>query len=187
LRIEPQSIPGVFAFTPKRFGDARGYFTETFRADVFAAHAPGVSFVQDNQSLSAEAGTIRGLHFQTPPFAQAKLIRVLAGAILDVAVDIRQGSPAYGRHVAMRLDAGTGTQLYVPAGFAHGFCTLEPGTLIAYKVSAYYSAANDRGLAFDDPALGIAWPVAADKAVLSAKDRAQPRLADLAPAFTHPA
>jgi len=187
LRVEPQAIADVLAITPKRIGDARGYFSETFRCDVFEAHCPGVRFVQDNQSLSAEAGTLRGLHFQTAPFAQAKLVRVLAGAILDVAVDIRHGSPSFGRHVALRLDADSGTQLLVPAGFAHGFCTLEPATLVSYKVSAYYSASNDKGLAFDDPALAIAWPVAARKAVLSAKDRTHPKLADLPAYFTYPA
>ena len=184
MRIESQAIPDVLAITPKRIGDARGYFSEVFRRDVFASHCPGLDFVQDNQSLSAQAGTIRGLHFQTPPFAQDKLIGVLAGAILDVAVDIRRGSPSYGRHVALRLDAANGTQLLIPAGFAHGFATLEPGTLVHYKVSAYYNAACDKGLAFDDPALGIAWPVTADKAVLSAKDRLHPKLADLPAYFT---
>ena len=187
MRIEPQAIPGVIALTPKRHGDARGYFAETFRRDVFATQCPGYDFVQDNQSLSAEPGTLRGLHFQTDPFAQAKLISVLAGAILDVAVDIRRGSPTYGRHVALRLDAATGTQLLIPAGFAHGFCTLEPATLVTYKVSAHYSAANDRGLAFDDPTLAIAWPVAADTAILSAKDRTHPRLAELPVYFTYSA
>jgi len=187
LHIEPQAIPEVVAFTPKRIGDARGYFSEVFRRDLFATHCPGVDFVQDNQSLSAEAGTLRGLHFQAPPAAQAKLIRVLAGAILDVAVDIRAGSPTFGRHVALKLDAATGTQLYIPTGFAHGFCTLEPHTLIHYKVSAYYSAAHDRGLAFDDPALAIAWPVAAAKATLSGKDRTHPKLAELSACFTYAA
>ena len=187
MRIESQAIPDVLAITPKRIGDARGYFSEVFRRDVFASHCPGLDFVQDNQSLSAEAGTLRGLHFQSNPFAQAKLIRVLSGAIFDVAVDIRAGSPTYGRHAALRLDAATGTQLLIPAGFAHGFCTLEPDTLIHYKVSAYYSAAHDRGLAFDDPALAIAWPVAPGKAILSGKDRTHPRLAELPAYFSYPA
>ena len=182
LQIERLAIADVFAITPKRIGDARGYFSEVFRRDLFADLAPGLEFVQDNQSLSAEAGTIRGLHFQANPHAQAKLIRVLAGAILDVAVDLRRGSASYGRHVAMRLDAATGAQLFIPAGFAHGFCTLEPATLIHYKVSGYYNAGADKGLAFDDPALGIAWPVAASAAILSAKDRTHPKLADL-PAY----
>ena len=179
MLIERLAIPDVVAVTPKRIGDARGYFSEVFRRDQFASIMPGLDFVQDNQSLSAEAGTIRGLHFQASPHAQAKLIRVLAGAIFDVAVDLRRSSPTYGHHVALRLDAATGAQLFIPAGFAHGFCTLEPGTLIHYKVSAYYEAAADKGLAFDDPSLGIAWPVAAGKAVLSGKDRTHPRLAEL--------
>ena len=187
MHVERLAIPNVIAFTPKRIGDARGYFSEVFRRDVFEAHAPGIDLVQDNQSLSAEVGTIRGLHFQANPFAQAKLIRVLAGAILDVAVDIRHGSPTYGRHVALRLDASNGTQLLVPAGFAHGFATLEAATLVHYKVSAYYNAACDKGLAFDDPALAIAWPVAAEKAILSAKDRGHPNLAKLPDYFTYAA
>ena len=185
MRIEPQAIPEVLAITPKRIGDARGYFSEIYRKDVFERHCPGIDFVQDNQSLSADAGTLRGLHFQTAPFAQAKLVRVLSGAILDVAVDIRRGSPTYGRHVALRLDAEAGTQLFIPAGFAHGFCTLEPATLVHYKVNSYYSAANDKGLAFDDPALAVPWPVAPGKAVLSAKDRTHPRLADFPAYFSY--
>jgi dTDP-4-dehydrorhamnose 3,5-epimerase len=182
LQIERLDIPDVIVFTPKRFGDERGYFTEVFRADVMAEAAPGLAFVQDNQSGSAEAGTVRGLHFQANPHAQAKLVRVLKGAILDVAVDIRRGSPSYGRHVHRMLSAANGEQLLVPAGFAHGFCTLVPDTEVTYKVNAYYNAASDKGLAWDDPALGIPWPVLAGKAVLSAKDKLHPKLADL-PAY----
>lgn len=183
MHIDRLAIPDVIAFTPKRIGDARGYFSEVFRRDLIADHAPGVDFVQDNQSLSAEAGTIRGLHFQAPPHAQAKLIRVLAGEIFDVAVDLRRASPTYGQHVSLRLDATTGAQLFIPAGFAHGFCTLEPATLIHYKVSTYYNAGADRGLAFDDPALAIKWPVATGKALLSSKDKTHPKLADLVAVF----
>jgi dTDP-4-dehydrorhamnose 3,5-epimerase len=182
LQIERLAISDVIILTPKRFGDDRGYFTEVFRMDVMAEAAPGVSFVQDNQSGSAQVGTVRGLHFQTPPYAQAKLVRVLRGAILDVAVDLRRGSPSYGRHVHRMLSAANGEQMLVPAGFAHGFCTLAPDTEVTYKVNAYYNAASDKGLAWDDPALGIAWPVLVDKAVLSAKDRVHPKLADL-PAY----
>ena len=136
--------------------------------------------MQDNHSLSKPAGVVRGLHFQLPPFAQGKLVRVLRGAVFDVAVDLRPGSPTWGRHAATTLSADNWAQLWIPPGFAHGFATLEPDTEIAYKVTADHSAAHDRGLAWDDPALGIAWPVAPEAAVLSPKDRTHPRLADLA-------
>lgn len=185
MRIEPLAIPGVLAINPKRFGDERGYFCEVFRADMLAVHAPGLSFVQDNQSGSAAAGTVRGLHFQTAPFAQAKLVRCLKGAVFDVAVDIRRGSPNFGKHVTHLLSAENGTQLLIPEGFAHGFCTIAPDCEVHYKVSAYYSAAHDKGLAWDDPELAITWPVLAEKAVLSAKDRTHPRLADLPAYFTY--
>jgi len=180
--IETLDIADVIVLTPKRHGDERGYFSEVFRLDVLAKCAPGLVFVQDNQSGSAQAGTVRGLHFQAPPQAQAKLIRVLRGAILDVVVDLRRKSPTFGRHVHHMLSAENGAQLLVPTGFAHGFCTLAPDTEVTYKVSAYYNAEADKGLAWDDPALGIAWPVLADKAVLSGKDRTHPKLADL-PAY----
>jgi dTDP-4-dehydrorhamnose 3,5-epimerase len=172
------AIPGPRLVTPKRHGDSRGYFVETFRADLFEAAVGPVAFVQDNQSMSAEVGTIRGLHFQLNPKAQGKLVRCLVGSILDVAVDIRRGSPTYGKHVKVELSADNGLQLWIPPGFAHGFCTLEPDAVIAYKVTEYYSLAHDRGLRWNDPAIGIDWPVPADKAVLSAKDKVQPRLAE---------
>jgi len=183
VQIEPTAIPDVKLITPKFFRDDRGYFVETYRADRLTAAGVDIAFVQDNQSLSVPVGTIRGLHFQTPPRAQDKLVRCIRGAILDVAVDIRRGSPTYGQHVAVRLSAEDGRQLLVPKGFAHGFCTLERDTEVVYKVSDYYAPECDRGLAWDDPALGIAWPVAAGAAVLSPKDRTHPRLADLPPAF----
>jgi dTDP-4-dehydrorhamnose 3,5-epimerase len=176
-------IPDVKRIVPKRFGDVRGWFSETFRADTMARAGIDTQFVQDNQSFSAPKGTIRGLHFQLAPRAQAKLIRVLQGAILDVAVDIRSGSPTFGRHVAVTLDAETGEQLFVPHGFAHGFCTLTPDVMVAYKVDDYYSPEHDRALAWDDPALGIAWPVTGAAAILSDKDRRAPRLAELGPVF----
>jgi dTDP-4-dehydrorhamnose 3,5-epimerase len=176
MQVIETEIPAVKRVVPKRFGDDRGWFSETYRADALMAGGIADTFIQDNQSFSAQSGTLRGLHFQLAPAAQAKLVRVLSGAILDVAVDLRQGSPTYGRHVAVRLDAQASEQLYVPVGFAHGFCTLEPDTMVAYKVSAYYSAAHDRNLLWSDPDLAIAWPVDAAQAMLSDKDKAAPRL-----------
>ncbi|GJD78840.1 dTDP-4-dehydrorhamnose 3,5-epimerase [Methylobacterium gregans] len=176
-------IPAVKRVRPKRHGDARGWFSETFRADALAAAGIACTFVQDNQSFSAPKGTIRGLHFQVPPQPQAKLIRVLAGAILDVAVDIRRDSPTFGRYVAVILDAEGGEQLFIPHGFAHGFCTLTPDVMVAYKVDSYYSPAHDRALVWNDPEIGIDWPVTEAEAILSDKDRRAPRLADLGPAF----
>jgi dTDP-4-dehydrorhamnose 3,5-epimerase len=183
IEIEQTAIPEVLIVTPRRFGDHRGFFSEVYNKARFAEAGIDLAFVQDNHSLSAEAGTIRGLHFQSPPCAQDKLVRVSRGRILDVAVDIRRSSPTYGRHVAVELSADNWRQLLVPVGFAHGFCTLEPDTEVIYKVTGYYSAAHDHGLAFDDPALGIAWPVAIETATLSEKDRRQPRLADLQAGF----
>lgn len=183
MQVIDTAIPAVKRVVPKRHGDERGWFSETFRADLLAEAGIREPFVQDNQSFSKPAGTIRGLHFQIAPAAQTKLVRVLAGAILDVAVDLRRSSPTYGRHVAVRLDAVAGEQLYVPAGFAHGFCTLEPDTMVAYKVDAYYSPAHDRAVLWDDPEIGIDWPVATAEAILSDKDRRAPRLADLVDAF----
>lgn len=183
MQVVETEIPAVKRVIPKRHGDARGWFSEVFRADTLAKAGIANGFVQDNQSFSAPAGTVRGLHFQTAPAAQAKLIRVLAGAILDVAVDLRSESPTYGRSVAVRLDAEGGEQLFVPAGFAHGFCTLEPNTMVAYKVDAYYSPENDRNLRWNDPALAIAWPVSEAEAILSGKDQAAPLLVDLGRVF----
>lgn len=179
MEFRTLAIPDPLLIVPVRHGDARGYFSEIFRADRFAEHAGEMALVQENQSLSAQRGTLRGLHFQTHPAAQGKLVRCVAGAIWDVAVDIRHGSPHFGQWVAAELSADNGHQLWVPEGFAHGFCTLMPDSLVAYKVSAYYSPENDKGLAWDDPDLAIAWPECADPATLSGKDRAQPRLADL--------
>jgi len=176
-------LPGPLLISTRRFGDERGFFLETYSARDFAALGIEESFVQDNHSLSAAVGTIRGLHFQLPPQAQAKLVRVLRGAILDVAVDLRRSSPTYGRHVAVELSAANGLQLYIPAGFAHGFCTLEPDTEVAYKVSAPYSPAHDRSLAWDDPDLALPWPFGAANVTLSEKDRGAPRLRDLPPCF----
>jgi dTDP-4-dehydrorhamnose 3,5-epimerase len=182
LRVEPTALPDVKIVNPQRIGDQRGFFSETYNRQRFAEAGIDVEFVQDNHSLSAVPGTVRGLHFQSEPFAQAKLVRVVRGRILDVAVDIRRSSPTFGKHVAVELSAENGLQLLVPVGFAHGFCTLEPDTEIVYKVSGYYSAAHDHGLRWNDPALGIDWPVAPANAVLSDKDKKQPLLAEL-PAY----
>lgn len=183
MKVIDTDIPAVKRVIPNRFGDDRGWFSETYRADILAAAGIEDVMVQDNQSFSAEVGTVRGLHFQLPPAAQSKLVRVLSGAILDVVVDLRRDSPSYGRHLAVHLDARGGEQLYVPIGFAHGFCTLEPDTMVAYKVSGYYSREYDRNLIWNDPDLGIAWPVGAADAVLSDKDRAAPRLRELGTVF----
>ncbi len=184
MEIESLGIDGVMRLVPRRIGDERGYFAETFRADVFAQHCGEWSFVQDNESRSAKAGTIRGLHFQSEPQAQGKLVRCTAGALFDVAVDIRRGSLTYGKWVSETLTPENGKQLWVPPGFAHGFCSLAPDTVINYKVTSYYSAECDHGLAWDDPTIGVVWPDIADPATLSGKDRVQPLLADLPEYFT---
>ncbi|MPT41309.1 MAG: dTDP-4-dehydrorhamnose 3,5-epimerase [Achromobacter sp.] len=178
------AIADVVLVQPVRHGDARGYFCETYKKPQFDAFGLDITFVQDNESLSREVGVVRGLHFQTPPMAQAKLVRAVRGAIFDVAVDIRKGSPSYGRWVAATLTATKGEQLLVPHGFAHGFCTLEPDTIVAYKVDAPYSPPHDAGIRWDDPDLGIDWPLAAGAAILSGKDRAAPLLRDYASPFT---
>lgn len=177
-------IVGLVEITPARFGDARGYFSELFRLDRFRDHAGPVDFVQENQSLSAAIGTIRGLHFQTEPMAQGKLVRCAAGAIFDVAVDLRHASPTFGHWAGVELTPELNNQLWIPAGFAHGFCTLKPDSVVVYKVTNYYSPEHDKGLAWDDPAVGVAWPDLADPATLSNKDRTQPALADLPALFT---
>lgn len=187
MQFQKTSISEIILIIPKKFGDDRGYFSETFRADLFGENVGPAAFIQDNQSLSAEVGTVRGLHFQLDPRAQGKLVRCVAGAILDVAVDIRVGSPTYGQHVKAELTADNGHQLWVPPGFAHGFCTLEPNSIISYKVTDYYSQEHDRGLLWNDPELGIEWPVDVEAAVLSAKDKVQPRLADLGAVFVYEA
>ncbi len=176
-------IQGPVLIQPKRFGDHRGFFLETYSARDFAALGVPDVFVQDNHSLSAAMGTVRGMHFQIAPGAQAKLVRVLRGRILDIAVDLRRSSPTYGQHVAAELSAENAVQLYVPVGFAHGFCTQEPDTEVAYKVTNLYAPECDRGLAWDDPALGLPWPIAPAAAQLSDKDRRQPLLSDLPPCF----
>jgi dTDP-4-dehydrorhamnose 3,5-epimerase len=185
MQITDTALPGVKLIQPVRHGDARGYFSEVYREDALRRAGIAIDFVQDNQSMSAAAGVLRGLHFQTPPMAQAKLIRVIAGAIVDVAVDIRRGSPHYGKHVAVVLSADEGNQLLVPEGFAHGFCTLEPNTTVIYKVNRYYSPENDAGMRWNDPALGIDWRLGGREPVLSDKDRRHPTLAELPACFTY--
>ena len=170
MDIKLTALPGVLLLKPRRFVDARGYFVETYNQRVLAEAGCGAQFIQDNQSFSVKAGTIRGLHFQLPPAAQTKLVRVLRGSIFDVAVDLRQGSPTFGRWVGETLTADGGEQLLVPRGFAHAFCTLEDGAEVAYKVDAYYAPACDSGLNWNDPDLNIVWPVEKAAVVLSDKD-----------------
>ncbi|MAV46425.1 MAG: dTDP-4-dehydrorhamnose 3,5-epimerase [Alphaproteobacteria bacterium TMED89] len=181
-RVTP-SLLGLHLLTPRRFGDHRGFFAETYSQRTCAALGIDVTFVQDNHSLSAALGTVRGLHFQAPPHAQAKLVRCGRGAIFDVAVDIRRGSPTYGHWAGYTLSAENGAQLYIPAGFAHGFATLEPDSEIIYKCSDYYAPETEGALRWDDPDIGIAWPLTGAP-VLSEKDAAAPLLADFNSQFT---
>ena len=180
MQVEQLRIPDVKVLTPKKHGDHRGFFSEAYSRRALAEAGIEIEFVQDNHSRSAAKGTVRGLHFQIPPFAQDKLVRVVRGAVFDVAVDLRRGSPTYGRHASVTLSAESWNQVLVPAGFAHGFQTLAPDTEVIYKVSGYYAPDHDKGLLWNDPALGIEWPIPEREAVLSDKDRRQPRLADLA-------
>ncbi len=177
MRVERLAIPDVILVTPAKFGDARGFFSETFNARRFAEAGIALPFVQDNQSLSERAGTVRGLHCQVAPNVQGKLVRVVKGSIWDVAVDIRRGSPTYGRHVAATLSAENWAQLWVPGGFLHGFCTLEPGTEVIYKVTADYDPAAERGVIWNDPALALPWPVPPEGPTLSGKDEKLPGFA----------
>ena len=177
------AIAGPVLVAARRFGDHRGFFLETYSAKDFAALGLPDVFVQDNHSLSAQAGTVRGIHFQAPPHAQAKLVRVLRGAVLDIAVDLRRGSATYGMNVAVTISAGNAYQLYVPAGFGHGFCTTAPDTEVAYKVSDLYAPDCDRNLLWNDPDLALPWPVDSASAQLSDKDRTAPRFADFHSCF----
>ena len=181
MQVEKLTVPELVLFTPKKHGDERGFFSETFRADILAAQGVKASFVQDNHVRSAQKGVLRGLHYQTPPHAQGKLVRCARGSILDVAVDIRVGSPTYGRHVAVELSAVNWRQLWVPAGFAHGYVTMEDDCEVIYKTTDYYAPDCDRGIAWDDPALAIDWRIANADVVLSEKDRRQPLLQDAVP------
>jgi dTDP-4-dehydrorhamnose 3,5-epimerase len=183
IEIRATDIGDVKLITALKVGDGRGFFSEVYRRDEFEAAGLFLDFVQDNHSLSERMGTVRGLHFQTPPFAQDKLVRVVRGRILDVAVDIRRSSPTFGRHVVAELSAENWRQLLIPKGFAHGFCTLEPHTEVLYKVTNYYSRECDRGILWNDPDLGIRWPIDEQAALLSEADRVRPRLGEIPAIF----
>ena len=185
MKVHAYEIDGVLLIEPKRFHDPGGFFSETYNAVELALHGVSTGFVQDILSLSTACDRVSGLHFQMPPHAQAKLIRVSRGAIFTVAVDIREGSPTFGKHVSAELSAENGLQLYVPVGFAHGFATLRPLTEIACKVSAPYSQEHGRGILWSDPRLRIRWPLAEDEAVLSSRDAAHPLLAEIETPFTY--
>jgi dTDP-4-dehydrorhamnose 3,5-epimerase len=183
--VQTFEIEGLLLFTPKKFKDERGFFSETYSKKNLASLGFEKDFVQDNQSFSTEKGVVRGLHFQTRPYAQDKLVRVIQGRILDVAVDIRTGSPTYGQHVAVELSAQNWQQFLIPVGFAHGFCTLEANTEVFYKVTNPYAPEYDKGLAFDDPALAIDWGIDRKEATLSKKDRNLPKLSQLPDYFSY--
>lgn len=173
----PQAIPEVILIDPRRFSDERGWFRERYSLASLGAAGITDTWVQSNESLSRSVGTVRGLHFQIPPMAQAKWVSCTAGAIFDVAVDVRNGSPTFGRHVSVELSAANGLMLYVPEGFAHGFCTLQRDTVVQYNVSRPYDPASERGVAWNDPALGIDWPLQGKSPVMSERDSAHPLLA----------
>lgn len=182
MQIETTSIDGLFILTPRVFEDARGYFFESYNESVFTEKGISCRWVQDNQSSSSR-GVIRGLHFQAPPYAQAKLIRVLQGVILDVAVDIRKGSPTYGKHIAIELSAENKKQFLIPPGFAHGFSVLSERAEVLYKCDGFYNKSAEGGLYFGDPALGINWMISESEAIISEKDQALPLLTDLTSPF----
>ena len=182
FEVEKLKLPGLKLIHVPFYSDARGAFCQAFSSADWLASGLDVSFVQDNFSVSAAVGTLRGMHFQNPPSAQAKLIQVLQGAILDVSIDIRRDSPSYGQHLAVRLDAGA-SQLFVPEGFAHGFMSLEPNSIVFYKVTKPYDPARESGLHWADPDLAIKWPYVPTPAQVSAKDGLLPRLKDLQTAF----
>ena len=184
LEVIVTAIPDVRIIIPARYEDYRGFFSETYNKRHFTEAGIDLDLVQDNHSFSVEKGTIRGLHFQTPPCAQAKLVRVVRGAIFDVAVDLRKGSTTFGKHVTAIISAEQWNQVLVPIGFAHGFCTLKDDTEVIYKVTNYYSRDHDKGLLWNDPELAIDWPVSEDEAVLSEKDRTLPPFSELIRSFT---
>jgi dTDP-4-dehydrorhamnose 3,5-epimerase len=178
LDVRRLAIDGVLEIRPKRFGDERGFFSETWNAKAMAEAGITCKFVQDNHSYSASPGVLRGLHYQLPPGAQDKLVRVSRGSIFDVAVDLRRDSASFGKWVGLTISAELWNQVFVPKGFAHGFVTLEPNTEVQYKVSAPYDPALERVIRFDDPGIGIEWPRLGDEIILSAKDQAAGLLAD---------
>jgi dTDP-4-dehydrorhamnose 3,5-epimerase len=186
MDIRPTAIPDVKLITPVRHSDHRGFFSEVYNRRTLAEAGIDIDFVQDNHTYSAQAGTLRGLHFQSPPHAQTKLVRVLHGAVVDVAVDLRHGSITFGRHVMIELTAESWTQILVPSGFAHGVLTLAPGTELSYKVDTYFVPDHDHGVRWDDPDLAIPWPLAIENILLSSRDRRQPLFRDLPPYFIYP-
>lgn len=177
--FEDLGLEGLKLITPKKFGDARGFFCETHNAQTWEKVGLNYNFVQDNHSMSRDIGTLRGLHFQTAPFAQDKLVRVLRGRILDVAVDLRRSSPTFKRYVAVELSYENWKQLLIPIGFAHAFVTLEPDTEVFYKTTNFYSPEHDSGVAWDDPELNINWPIEKSQVILSSKDQKLPRLSEV--------
>jgi len=178
MKISKTKLEGVFLIEPKIFGDDRGYFTETFREDLFEeAIGHKVDFIQDNESKSS-FGVLRGLHYQLPPFSQSKLVRVIEGSVLDVAVDIRKGSATFGQYIAVELSGKNKHQLFVPRGFAHGFVVTSDTAVFAYKVDNYYAPKYDRGLFYNDSAIGIEWGIDSKKLLLSQKDKVQPLFAE---------
>lgn len=185
MQVKETSLPGVIEIIPRRFGDDRGFFSEVYNATAYAGEGIDAVFVQDNHSLSRDVGVVRGLHFQSPPHAQAKLVRVGAGRVLDVAVDIRVGSPHYGQWTAVELSAEAGNQLYVPEGFLHGFATLEPDSQLLYKCSDFYAPECDGAVRFNDPDIGIDWGFDISTATLSDKDANAPLLADFTSPFVY--
>lgn len=185
MQIEETPLPGVLILTPRRFGDARGWFSEVWNRRTLATAGITTDFVQDNHSYSRDTGTVRGLHFQAPPHAQAKLVRCGRGRVFDVAVDIRKGSPTFGRWTGTELSAENGRQLLIPAGFLHGFVTREPDSELLYKCSDYYAPECDGAVRFDDPDLGIDWGIDPETAILSDKDRAAPLLRNFATPFVY--
>jgi dTDP-4-dehydrorhamnose 3,5-epimerase len=178
LEVKNLGLDGVCEIIPQKFGDSRGFFSETYNSTAFKAAGFDLDFVQDNHSWSAEAGTVRGLHYQLPPFAQDKLVRITRGKVLDVVVDIRRRSPTFGKWVSLELSAERWNQILVPKGFAHGLITLTEDTEVLYKVTGRYSKEHDRSIRFDDPAIGIDWPSVGGALHLSDKDRNAPLLAD---------
>jgi len=185
MQIQRFAIRDLLLIRPAKHTDARGFFSEVYRSDAFLAEGVDAQFVQDNHVYSRMSGILRGLHFQAPPHAQGKLVRCIKGTILDVAVDIRVGSPTFGHHVAIELSATNWQQVWVPPGFAHGYVTLEADCEVIYKVTQYWNPSSERGIAWDDPALAIDWNVSPSKVMMADKDRALPRLADVEPIFRY--